>query len=177
MYSNTHYSCTWKETLPTVTKKLSNKSIKSRRIKGNRTFVIDSRKQLDNSFVSTLENNCFLGSLFYNTQFSENLSLFTGNRISFVYLQNYKPSILICFWFSALLVFMTIQALLKSYVLFRGRQYQEPYKRCRSSLFVSPVWSVLVLPDYELMTLAIIVSAHPYCARDFTCHVINRWAR
>ena len=31
--------------------------------------------------------------------------------------------------------------------------------------------------DDALRTFALIVSAHPYCARTFTCHVIHERAR
>ena len=33
------------------------------------------------------------------------------------------------------------------------------------------------LQDMFLRTFALIVSAHPYCARKFTCHVIHERAR
>ena len=35
----------------------------------------------------------------------------------------------------------------------------------------------LVIEKHVLRTFALIVSAHPYCAREFTCHVIHERAR
>ena len=71
-----------------------------------------------------------------------------------------------------------ITSLLKQWVLF-PREPQSVFPRCSQ---VEQIWGSrgnkthCILWGQSLRTFALIVSAHPYCARKSTCHVMPRHA-